>query len=222
MSISTHMRVHLLGGTALTRDLLNHLLNESGIEVSDTPELESEDDVLVFIAETEDATAMVNRGVVGRSVVIADIDPDSEEAAGVILAGADAVVGFSCSAQDLAAAVRTVSQGGAVVNARAARRVVDIARATSALTAAKDTVLTRRETDILLSIRRGDSVKQTANTLGISAKTVENLQSRLFRKLKVRNRAQAFAQAHALGLLPLPEVEEATVDLRDEANAVED
>jgi hypothetical protein len=44
-------------------------------------------------------------------------------------------------------------------------------------------------------------VKQTARALGISAKTVENLQSRLFRKLDVRNRAQAVSRAHALGML---------------------
>ena len=31
--------------------------------------------------------------------------------------------------------------------------------------------------------------------------TVENLQGRLFRKVKARNRAQAVARAHALGLL---------------------
>ena len=61
--------------------------------------------------------------------------------------------------------------------------------------------LTSREFDILASVDRGESVKQTARTLGISVKTVENLQTRLFRKLDVRNRAQAVAVAHARGLL---------------------
>lgn len=64
--------------------------------------------------------------------------------------------------------------------------------------------LTRREVDIIASIDRGLAVKQTARELGVTAKTVENLQSRLFRKLQVRNRAQAVARAHALGLLPFP------------------
>ena len=44
-------------------------------------------------------------------------------------------------------------------------------------------------------------MKQTARDLGIAPKTVENLQGRLFRKLGARNRAQAVARAHALGLL---------------------
>jgi DNA-binding CsgD family transcriptional regulator len=61
--------------------------------------------------------------------------------------------------------------------------------------------LTPREVDILESIERGESVKQTARSLGIAIKTVENLQSRLFRKLGARNRAQAIAKAHDLNLL---------------------
>jgi hypothetical protein len=38
--------------------------------------------------------------------------------------------------------------------------------------------------------------------LGIAPKTVENVQTRLFRKLGVRNRSGALAVADAFGLLP--------------------
>jgi DNA-binding CsgD family transcriptional regulator len=48
-------------------------------------------------------------------------------------------------------------------------------------------------------------VKQTARTLGIAMKTVENLQSRMFRKLGARNRAHAVTIAHRLGLLDVVE-----------------
>lgn len=65
-----------------------------------------------------------------------------------------------------------------------------------------DVELTPRELDIICSIDRGLAVKQAARELGVSTKTVENLQSRLFRKLQVRNRAQAVAKAHGLGILP--------------------
>jgi two-component system, NarL family, nitrate/nitrite response regulator NarL len=63
--------------------------------------------------------------------------------------------------------------------------------------------LTIREGDILRSIAAGHSVRQTARSLGIAEKTVENTQARLFRKLGARNRAGALATAHALGLLEL-------------------
>lgn len=61
--------------------------------------------------------------------------------------------------------------------------------------------LTARECDILGSIARGHTIRQTARTLGIAAKTVENTQARLFRKLGVRNRMEALTTADALGLI---------------------
>ena len=64
-----------------------------------------------------------------------------------------------------------------------------------------------RELDLLRSIERGESVKQTARALGIAIKTVENTQRLLFRKIDVRNRAQAMARAHELGLLAEPDAE---------------
>lgn len=64
--------------------------------------------------------------------------------------------------------------------------------------------LTTRETQILRSIAAGDTVRQTARALGITMKTVENTQTRLFRKLGGRNRAATLARALDLGLVPDP------------------
>jgi DNA-binding CsgD family transcriptional regulator len=61
--------------------------------------------------------------------------------------------------------------------------------------------LTHREHDILASIARGESVRQTAHALGIAVKTVESEQRQLFFKLRVHNRAQALSEAQRLGLL---------------------
>ncbi|MDT4988534.1 MAG: two-component system, NarL family, nitrate/nitrite response regulator NarL [Micromonosporaceae bacterium] len=61
--------------------------------------------------------------------------------------------------------------------------------------------LTARERQILHSIADGHTVRQTARVLGIAAKTVENTQARLFRKLGVRNRSGALNAAYHLGLV---------------------
>lgn len=61
--------------------------------------------------------------------------------------------------------------------------------------------LTGRETDLLQSIGAGHTVRQTARTLGISVKTVEATQTRLFQKLGVHNRSSALLVASGLGLL---------------------
>ena len=61
--------------------------------------------------------------------------------------------------------------------------------------------LTVRESQILRSIAAGDTVRQTARWLGITEKTVQNTQARLFRKFGCRNRAATLARAIDLGLL---------------------
>jgi DNA-binding NarL/FixJ family response regulator len=61
--------------------------------------------------------------------------------------------------------------------------------------------LTRRERDILDSIARGESVRQTAQALGIAIKTVQSEQRQLFSKLSARNRPQALTNARGYGLV---------------------
>ena len=56
--------------------------------------------------------------------------------------------------------------------------------------------------DILSSMAQGHSIRPAARAFGIAPKTVENVQTRLFRKLGVRNRSGALAVADAFGLLP--------------------
>lgn len=63
--------------------------------------------------------------------------------------------------------------------------------------------LTRREREILDSIARGDSVRQTARSLGIAVKTVQCEQRQLFTKLRARNRPDALTRARRFGLVDL-------------------
>jgi DNA-binding NarL/FixJ family response regulator len=126
--------------------------------------------------------------------------PTGEGVVDAVLRGADAVVTAHDEPDELVAAITAVAAGGTLLSPGQARWIAEAARGRRPDSGRVD-ALTRRELDILLSIDRGETVKQTARSLGISAKTVENLQSRLFRKLAVRNRAQAVSRAHALGLL---------------------
>jgi DNA-binding CsgD family transcriptional regulator len=137
----------------------------------------------------------------GLPVVVVATEPLADDAlAEAILGGADAVISPTASAEQLRQAVALVAAGGVVLDTHQARVVVEAARRTRSAGGA-GSALSGRELDILRSIAKGESVKQTARTLGIRPKTVENVQSRLFRKLNVRNRAQAVSRAYALGLL---------------------
>jgi len=131
-------------------------------------------------------------------VVVLTSDTSGGAVLEAVRLGADAVVDISEETDCVVEAVKVVRSGGTLLSPAHARVVADALRQASG---SERVMLTRRERDILGSIELGHSVKQTARHLGISPKTVENLQSRLFRKLGVRNRAQAIAVAHRKGLL---------------------
>jgi DNA-binding NarL/FixJ family response regulator len=138
----------------------------------------------------------------GSAVVVVTSDPVGPgRAAELVLRGADAVVTVDAGVEAVRAAVRGVGAGGTLLDPVVARLVVDAARSACAATPGTAPNLSPREAEILGCIARGMSVKQTARTLGVAHKTVENLQGRLFRKLGARNRAQAVARAADLGLL---------------------
>ncbi|MFP3960967.1 LuxR C-terminal-related transcriptional regulator [Actinomadura fulvescens] len=113
-----------------------------------------------------------------------------------LIRGADAVVPAGDVPEQLAFVVALASQGYATTDA--AREMI---RSMAARFPSVRASLTAREIDILRSIASGHSVRQTAAALGITSKTVENTQARLFRKLSVRNRAEALAVAYSLGLI---------------------
>jgi len=140
-----------------------------------------------------------------RIVLVPERELDPAMAVEALLRGADAVVAATHEPRKLVATVELVGAGQVVLDPLQARMLVDAARGQleGHSRRGEASAPTPREREILASIDRGESVKQTARALGISVKTVENLQRRLFRKLGVRNRAQAVAAAHARGLLCL-------------------
>jgi two-component system, NarL family, nitrate/nitrite response regulator NarL len=159
----------------------------------------SEPAVVVLVEPGPDEWDLAPR--LGRGIVlVADGHLSDEAVVQAVVQGADAVVHTDISPAELTRAVDAVSRGEAVLSPTQARRLAAAAR-TGQVGARESLRLTPRERAILQSVQQGESVKQTARSLGISPKTVENLQSRLFRKLGARNRAHAVTLAHGLGLL---------------------
>lgn len=135
-----------------------------------------------------------------KIVILPEATDDAVVAA--VHRGANAVIPSGEALDRLHDAVEVVQGGDAQLTPSQARAVVTALRRTELRDHGPR--LSAREREILDLISRGHSVKQTAVRLGIAAKTVENLQGRLFRKLEARNRAHAVARAFDLGLLDDP------------------
>ncbi len=189
----------MLGSAGLLKDVVVSVLSQSGTPLcrgDDLPEHASVIAVLIGPKAADWETARTE-GV--PIVVVVDPELDEERRVALVLKGAEAVIDTDQLSSTIGHVLEVVAGGGTDLTASQSRALAQLAR--KALAGDQSPALTTREREIIASIAAGDSVKQTALALGISAKTVENLQSRLFRKLGVRNRAQAVARAHALGLL---------------------
>jgi DNA-binding NarL/FixJ family response regulator len=133
--------------------------------------------------------------------------PDGDALLRAIELGARGALSVTCEGGELMAAVRRVASGDAALSRAQTQQVCMALRDRPRAAATERISLTPRELQIVRSIEAGELIKQTARALGISPRTVENTQRVLFRKLGVRNRAQAIARAHALGIVePLAEV----------------
>lgn len=188
----------LVGRRGLGVDVFSDLLRRGGVAVVDvgTPP-DQVPDVLVLVEPDQDGWDAARRLDV-PIVLVLEREADDHEVVEAVLAGADAVIHADTPSDSVVRTLREVREGGSILRPSQARIVARVARSATAL---PEVILSPRESQIVASIAEGKAVKQTARDLGISAKTVENLQGRLFRKLGVRNRAQAVARAHGLGLL---------------------
>jgi DNA-binding NarL/FixJ family response regulator len=140
-------------------------------------------------------------------LLVRDGEPDTMDVADLLGRGVAAVVQSDRVTEDLVPALTLAARGYVTLDEAHGRALLAALHARRADHEAGLPELTARESDILRSIAAGHTVRQTARSLGIAEKTVENTQARLFRKLGARNRAGALATAHAWGLIEVTEPE---------------
>jgi DNA-binding CsgD family transcriptional regulator len=134
-------------------------------------------------------------------IVVYSAEPTLATLVDALLRGASAIMHLDQVSTDLASVLALVRRGYVTISVE---RFADLAAWMAggfAGHASGPPQLTARERDILASIADGHTVRQTARSLGIAAKTVENTQARLFRKLDARNRVEALTVAYRLGLI---------------------
>jgi DNA-binding NarL/FixJ family response regulator len=119
-------------------------------------------------------------------------------------AGASGFLLKDASAGELAAAVRVVAAGDALLAPGVTRRLIaEFARLGAPRAASRKNVedLTERETEVLALVARGMSNAEIAAHLIVAEQTVKTHVSRVLMKLALRDRAQAVVFAYESGLV---------------------
>jgi DNA-binding NarL/FixJ family response regulator len=109
------------------------------------------------------------------------------------------------SGSELANAVRTVANGGALIDPSVARKVVtEFARLTPPARPMNDGLpepLTEREQDVLRLLAEGMSNREIGNKLSLTEGTVKNYVTNVLQKIGARDRTQAALRGRELGLI---------------------
>ncbi|XRQ09253.1 response regulator [Actinomadura welshii] len=138
-----------------------------------------------------------------RVLILTTFDPD-EYVYRALRAGASGFVLKDIPADQLAGAVRTVADGGALLAPAITRRLVTrfAERPTvNAAAARRLERLTDREREVTAAIARGSSNPEIAGELFIGAATVKSHVSGILAKLGLRDRAQIVIFAYESGLV---------------------
>jgi DNA-binding NarL/FixJ family response regulator len=138
-----------------------------------------------------------------RVVILTTFDDDEFVFEG-LRAGALGYLLKDVSGGELAQAIRTVANGGALIEPSIARKVLSefsrLAPSARPLEKALAEPLTGREGDVLRLLAQGLSNREIAVRLNLAEGTVKNLVTGILQKLDVRDRTQAAVQARRLGL----------------------
>lgn len=138
-----------------------------------------------------------------RILILTTFDLD-EYVYAALTAGASGFLLKDVTAEKLVAAVRTVSEGDALLAPSITRRLVErFARRHAPPAALGGGVdeLTPREREVLKLVARGLSNSEVATHLDLSAATVKTHVARILAKLGLRDRVQAVVVAYEVGLI---------------------
>jgi DNA-binding NarL/FixJ family response regulator len=162
-------------------------------------------DIRMPVMDGVAATQALNQRHSQIGVIILTTFDDDEYIFEGLKAGARGYLLKDISSEEMAAAVRTVAAGGALIQPSITRKVLaEFSRLSTKPHAKSDDLvdqLTERELDVLRALAQGLSNKEIAEKLVITEGTVKNHVSNLISKLNVRDRTQAILKAQDFGLI---------------------
>jgi len=152
-----------------------------------------------------EATRRLRQGWSEVRVIILTTFNDDEYVFEALRVGALGYLLKDLSGQELANAVRTVADGGALIDPSVARKVVtEFARLTPPTRPMNDGLpepLTEREMDVLRLLAEGLSNREIGYKLSLTEGTVKNYVTSVLQKIGARDRTQAALRGRELGLM---------------------
>ena len=162
-------------------------------------------DIRMPVMDGVEATRQIcSRWPKARIIILTTFDDDSYLFEGLRV-GALGYLLKDLSGAELAEAIRTVMEGGALIEPSVARKVLaEFSRLAPIPPSAKARLLeplSEREAEIIRLLSQGMTNRQIAVRLHLAEGTVKNYVSSILQKLEVEDRTQAAIRAHDLGLL---------------------
>ena len=169
--------------------------------------LELRPDVLLLDLEMPDmdgvhALEEIRRQFPGIQVIVLTAFDTDERILSALKSGASGYLLKGVPRQEIFHAIRTVSQGGSLLQPVVTTRLLEHIRSAEEAQAPIDP-LTEREREILQLVAKGGSNKQIAVVLAITERTVKFHVSAILRKLNAANRAEAVQKALTSSLIEL-------------------
>lgn len=142
-----------------------------------------------------EATRLIKERTPATKVVVLSMFTDPGTVAEAVKAGADGYLSKGTSGDEVITAVRKVMEGRSVLDPSVTEGVLGrIGRDAPA-------ALTDRELDVLQRLAHGRSTREVADDLGVADETVKSHVKQIFKKLDVRDRTQAVAEALRRGIV---------------------
>jgi len=150
-----------------------------------------------------EAARKINRHCKDVKVLALSVHSDQNFVLEMLRAGAAGYLLKDCALDELALAIRMVMEGKHYLSPAITGTVLEDFLHDRGQLKSNLSLLTNREREVLQMIAEGKSTRETAEALGISAKTVETHRLRLMNKLGLRNVADLTKFALREGLTTL-------------------
>ncbi|HEX8221376.1 MAG TPA: response regulator transcription factor [Chloroflexia bacterium] len=180
-----------------------------GLEVQELAETLQPDIILMDInmpgADGVEATRQVLKRRPEQAVIILTMFREDEHVYQAINAGARGYILKDADSVDVLRAIRTVADGGSVLDAAMTNKVFQQFKQMSEKSDKHNPEgLTPRELEILALIANGDSNRVIGEKLFLSEKTIKNYITSIFQKLQTSDRTHAAVYAIQHGLISQP------------------